>query len=98
MSTSFTIPKDYIVPAGVKEGVDYSDIAVFKIDGDKIHVLAIGEDKTPIASRENKPEKIKGAKEAVKERLAAMEDEEMAAEMEGAEEGEEEAYAEGEEE
>jgi flagellar biosynthesis/type III secretory pathway protein FliH len=101
MALSFSIPKDYNVPSGVKEGVEFSDIATFKFEGDKMMLLTIGEDNTPVLNRDAKEEKPKGAKEAVKERLAAMEDEEMAAEMgaeAGAEAGAEEAYAEGEEE
>lgn len=79
---SFTLPKDYSVPSGVKEGAEFSDIATFKIDGDKIHILTIGEDNTPIASKEEKSEKPKGAKQAVKEQLSAMEDKKGSAEME----------------
>jgi len=92
--SSFTLPKNYNPPSGVKEGAEYSDIAVFKIDGDKIHILAIGEDKTPIGGKEDKSEKPKGAKQAVKEQLMAMEDKKGSAEMEDSgedysEEGEE---------
>jgi hypothetical protein len=82
MATSFSIPKDYNVPSGVKDGAEFSDIASFKIDGDQIYILAIGEDKTPIVGKSDKEEKPKGAKQAVKEQLAAMQDKSGSAEME----------------
>lgn len=82
MSCSFSFPKNYNVPSGVKDGAEFSDIATFKIDGDKVHILTIGEDKTPIEAKGDKAEKPKGAKQAVKEQLAAMEDKKGSAEME----------------
>jgi hypothetical protein len=90
MTLSFTIPKDYNVPSGVKDGAEFSDLAHFKLDGDKIHIIALGEDSTPIGAKEEKS-KPKGAKEAVKEQLAAMEDKKGSVEMEDS--GEQ--YAEG---
>jgi hypothetical protein len=86
---SFTIPKNYSAPEGVKEGAEFSDIAVFKIDGDKIHIIAIGEDTTPISSKKDKP---KGGKAAIKEQLSAMEDKENSEGME--DESEEDSYEE----
>jgi len=96
MALSFSIPKDYNVPSGVKEGVEFSDIATFKYEGGEMMLLTIGEDKTPVLTRDVKGEsnKPKGAKEAVKEQLAAMEDKKGSAEMEDT--GDQ--YAEGEEE
>lgn len=77
--TSFNLPKNYSAPEGVKEGVEFSDIAMFKIEDGKIHILAIGEDNTPVSSKEDKP---KGGKEAIKEQLSAMEDKSESEEME----------------
>jgi len=91
MALSFSIPKDYNVPSGVKEGVEFSDIATFKFEGDEMMLLTIGEDNTPVLSRDTKEDKPKGAKQAVKEQLAAMEDKKGSAEMEDS--GED--YAEG---
>ena len=93
MALSFSIPKDYNVPSGVKEGVEFSDIATFKFEGGEMMLLTIGEDKTPVLTRDVKDEKQKpkGAKQAVKEQLAAMEDQKGSAEMEDS--GEQ--YAEG---
>jgi hypothetical protein len=93
MALSFSIPKDYNVPSGVKEGVEFSDIATFKFEGDEMMLLTIGEDNTPVLNRDTKEEKQKpkGAKAAVKEQLAAMEDKKGSAEMEDS--GEQ--YAEG---
>jgi hypothetical protein len=85
---SFTIPKNYSAPEGVKEGAEFSDIAVFKIDGDKIYIIAIGEDTTPISSKRDKSDKPKGGKAAIKEQLSVME------EKEGSEDMEEESYEE----
>jgi hypothetical protein len=69
---SFNLPKNYSAPDGVKDGAEFSDIAMFKIEDGKIHILAIGEDSTPVSSKDNKP---KGGKAAIKEQLTAMEDE-----------------------
>jgi hypothetical protein len=85
---SFTIPKNYSVPEGVKENSEFSDIATFKIKGGKIHILTIGEDATPVSSKDGKSEKPKGGKEAIKEQLSAMED------KSGSEEIEDESYEE----
>jgi len=74
MALLFTIPKDYNPPSGSKEGVEFSDMATFKFDGKDIMLLSVGQDKTPILNREVKDEKPKGAKQAVKEQLSAMED------------------------
>lgn len=89
---SFSIPEDYNPPSGVKEGQEFTDVMTLKIEKGEIHIVAIGEDKTPIESKsEKKDEKPKGAKQAVKEQLAAMEDKKGSAEMEDS--GED--YAEG---
>jgi hypothetical protein len=82
MALSFPIPKGFSAPSGVKEGSEFSEIAGFKIEDGEIHILSIGEDKTPIASKEDKSEKPKGAKAAIKEQLAAMEDKSGSEEME----------------
>jgi hypothetical protein len=94
MALIFTIPKDYSVPSGVKEGVEFTDMATFKFDGKDMMLLAVGQDKTPILNKnvkEDEESKPKGAKQAVKEQLAAMEDKKGSAEMEDS--GED--YAEG---
>lgn len=83
---SFNIPKNYSAPEGVKEGVEFTDIATFKIDGDKIMITAIGEDQAKIGG--GKEEKPKGGKDAIKEQLAAMED------KSGSERMEDESYEE----
>lgn len=72
MTASFTIPKGFTAPDGVKEGAEFSEIAKFKIADGKIHIIAIGQDETPIASKSDKPKK---AKDAMKEEIAAMESE-----------------------
>jgi hypothetical protein len=85
MALIFTVPKDYNVPSGVKEGVEFSDIATFKFDGNDMMLLTVGDEKTPILSRHVKKDeesKPKGAKQAVKEQLSAMEDKKGSAEME----------------
>jgi hypothetical protein len=84
---SFNIPKGFSAPDGVKEGSEFSEIATFKIEDGKIHILTIGQDNTPVASKEQKSDKPKGGKEAIKEQLSAMEDKE---ESEGMEEESEE--------
>ena len=86
---SFTIPKGYSAPDGVKEGTEFSEIATFKFDGKEMMLLSVGEDKTPIAGyedKEEKAEKPKGAKDAIKEQLGAMEDKGGSAKMEDSEE------------
>jgi hypothetical protein len=82
---SFNIPKGFSAPDGVKEGTEFSEIATFKIDGGKIHIVTIGQDNVPVLSKEDKAERPKGGKDAIKERLMAMEDEEEGADMEGEE-------------
>jgi hypothetical protein len=86
MALIFTIPKDYIVPSGVKEGVEFSDMATFKFDGKDMMLLAVGQDKTPILNKSVKEDesngKPKGAKQAVKEQLESMEDKSGSEEME----------------
>jgi len=87
MALIFTIPKDYSVPSGVKEGVEFTDMATFKFDGKDMMLLAVGQDKTPILNKnvkddESSSDKPKGAKQAVKEQLAAMEDKSGNEEME----------------
>ena len=74
MTASFTIPKGFTAPDGVKEGAEFSEIAKFKIADGKIHIIAIGQDETPIAAKSDKP-KPKKAKDAMKEEIAAMESE-----------------------
>jgi hypothetical protein len=88
MALIFTIPKDYSAPEGVKEGKEFSEIATFKFDGKDMMLLTIGQDKTPILNREvkeEKAEKVKGAKDAIKEQLGAMEDKKGKASMEDSE-------------
>jgi len=94
MALLFTIPKDYSAPEGVKEGKEFSEIATFKFDGKDMMLLTIGQDKTPILNRdvkEEKAEKPKGAKDAIKEQLGAMEDKKGKSSMEDSETPEEEA-------
>ena len=79
---SFPLPEDYSAPSGVKEGSEYTDIAQFKIEGDKIHIISIGEDKVPVDGGEEKETKPKGAKQAIKEQLSSLEDKEGEASME----------------
>jgi hypothetical protein len=74
MTASFTIPKGFTAPDGVKEGAEFSEIAKFKIADGMIHIIAIGQDETPIESKSEKP-KPKKAKDAMKEEIAAMESE-----------------------
>jgi hypothetical protein len=81
MTASFTIPKGFTAPDGVKEGAEFSEIAKFKIADGKIHIIAIGQDETPIESKSEKP-KPKKAKDAMKEEIAAMESEDAMAEDE----------------
>ena len=82
MPASFTIPKGFSAPDGVKEGDEFSEIAKFKIDGDKIHIVSIGQDEAPVESKNDKP---KGAKDAIKEQLGAMEDKKGSAKMKDSE-------------
>lgn len=79
---SFNIPKGFSAPDGVKEGSEFSEIATFKIEDGKIHILTIGQDNTPVASKEEKSDKPKGGKEAIKEQLSAMEDKSESESME----------------
>jgi hypothetical protein len=81
MTASFTIPKGFTAPDGVKEGAEFSEIAKFKIADGMIHIIAIGQDETPIESKSEKP-KPKKAKDAMKEEVAAMENEDAMAEDE----------------
>jgi hypothetical protein len=85
MSTSFNIPKGFSAPDGVKEGNEFSEIATFKIQDGKIHVVGIGQDNIPVQPKAEKANKPKGGKEAMKEKLMAMENEEEGADMEGEE-------------
>lgn len=82
MALSFNIPKGFSAPDGVKEGNEFSEIASFKIEGGKIHILSIGQDKTPVTDKSEKADKPKGAKDAIKEQLGAMEDKKGSASME----------------
>jgi hypothetical protein len=70
MTASFTIPKGFTAPDGVKEGAEFSEIAKFKIADGKIHILTIGQNETPVTSKSDKPKK---AKDAMKEEVMAME-------------------------
>ena len=88
MPASFTIPKGFSAPDGVKEGNEFSEIAKFIIKGDMIHVISIGQDETPIESKSEKP---KGAKDSMKEHLKAMSDKGGSAKMGDSESPEEEA-------
>jgi hypothetical protein len=80
MPASFSLPEDYNAPSGVKEGAEFTDIAQFKIEGNEIHILSIGEDKTPVGGKGDK--KPKGAKQAIKEQLSSLEDKEGEGSME----------------
>jgi hypothetical protein len=82
MSTSFNIPKGFSAPDGVKEGTEFSEIATFKIKDGKMHVVGIGQDNIPVESKMEKSNKPKGAKQAMKEQLMAMEDKKGSASME----------------
>jgi hypothetical protein len=85
MPASFIIPKGFTAPDGVKEGGEFSEIAKFKIADGKIHILAIGQDETPLEAKSDKP-KPKKAKDAMKEEIAAMESEDAMVEDEMADE------------
>jgi hypothetical protein len=91
MATSFPVPKGFSAPDGVKEGKEFSEIASFKIEGGNISIISIGQDKTPVTTKEAKSDKPKGAKDAIKEQLGAMEDKKGSASMEDTETPEEEA-------
>jgi hypothetical protein len=90
MTTSFTIPKGFTAPDGVKEGAEFSEIAKFKIADGMIQIISIGQNETPVESKSEKP-KPKKAKDAMKEEIAAMEGED---EMDEDEMADEEAMAE----
>jgi hypothetical protein len=92
---SFNIPKGFSAPDGVKEGKEFSEIATFKIKDGKIHVIGIGQDNIPVQPKAEKANKPKGGKEAMKEKLMAMENEGEEAAME--DEDMEEEYSEEEE-
>jgi hypothetical protein len=75
MAVVFNIPKGYSAPDGVKEGQEFSELAQFKFEGKEMMLVSIGQDKTPILSRDAKGDsKPKGVKEAIKEQLRASED------------------------
>jgi hypothetical protein len=82
MYTSFNIPKGFSAPDGVKEGTEFSEIATFKIKDGKMHIVGIGQDNIPVESKMEKANKPKGAKQAMKEQLMAMEDKKGSASME----------------
>lgn len=88
MATNFPIPKGFSLPEGVKDNEEFSEIATFKTDGGKVHLLTIGEKKTPITDKEEVMDKPKGAKQAIKEQLAALEDKSGSDAMEEQKEGE----------
>jgi hypothetical protein len=71
---NFPIPKGFSLPGGIKNGEEFSEIATFKIEDGKVHVLTLGEKKTPVSDKEAKDEKPKGGKQAISEQLKAMED------------------------
>ena len=85
MSVSFPIPKGYSAPDGVKEGQEFTEIASFKFEGKEMTIISIGEDKTPIQGKDSKP---KGAKDAIKDQLSALEDKGGSEKMEDTEETE----------
>jgi hypothetical protein len=82
MAVLFNIPKGYSAPEGIKEGEEFSEIATFKFDGNEMMLLTVGEDKTPILNKDDKGQKPKGAKAAIKEQLTSMEDKKGSASME----------------
>lgn len=82
MAVLFTIPKGYSAPEGVKEGEEFSEMATFKFEGKEMMLLSVGQDKTPILNKDDKSQKPKTAKSAIKEQLAAMEDKKGSEEME----------------
>jgi len=88
MAILFKIPNDYSAPEGVKEGVEFSEIATFKYEGDEMMILTIGQDKTPILSRDDRSgsKKPKGGEQAIKEQLKSLEDKKGSDSMEDSEE------------
>ena len=76
---TFSIPKGFSLPDGIKEGDEFSEIASFKVQDGKVHILTIGDKKHPVESKDEKP---KEAKAAIKEHLSAMEDKDGADAME----------------
>jgi hypothetical protein len=91
MAVSFKIPKGYTPPDGTKEGVEFSELASFKYEGGDMMILTIGQDKTPILNRDDKSDKPKSGKQAIKEQLGALEDKKGSSQMEDTESPEEEA-------
>ena len=91
MALVFNIPKGYTPPDGTKEGQEFSEIGYFKFEGKEMMLVAIGREKTPVLSRDGskKADKPKGAKDAIKEQLGAMEDKKGKASMEDTESPEE---------
>jgi len=83
MATSFKIPSSYSPPEGTKEGVEFSEIATFKYEGDEMMIVNVGQDKVPLDSKEDK--KPKGAKQAIKEQLSSLSDKSGTAKMEDTE-------------
>jgi len=69
------------MPDGIKEGDEFSEIATFKIEDGKVHVMTLGEKKTPVMDKEEKDAKPKGGKQAISEQLRAMEDKDGSDEM-----------------
>jgi len=80
MSVSFPIPEGYSAPDGTKKGQEFSEMASFTFDGDKMTLVSVGQDKTPISSKEEKTKPKKGS-DAIKEQLSALQDKAGSAEM-----------------
>jgi hypothetical protein len=78
---NFPIPKGFSMPDGIKEGDEFSEIATFKIEDGKVHVMTLGEKKTPVMDKEEKAAKPKGGKQAISEQLRSMEDKDGSDEM-----------------
>lgn len=81
MSVSFPIPEGYSSPDGTKKGQEFSEMASFTFDGDKMTLVSIGQDKTPLSSKKETTKPKKGA-DAIKEQLSALEDKSGSEQME----------------
>ena len=85
MAVLFNIPKGYSAPEGIKEGEEFSEMATFKFEGKEMMLLTVGQDKTPVLSRDDKSNKPKKATDAIKEQLSSLEDKSGSDEMEQSE-------------